>query len=410
MYLFACHLYDEEQVLERVELEHVGHGDRTGLDDGIERQRSRQRDFGTRQLELQVVDEVGERRVAKEALSGVDGRLEVADDAVAVLVDFINLGLEGTYHLLVYFHVADVHVAPVYLLAYQLAVGVFQYDVGLADLACPARRVEQQHLSAFAVLDPEVVLLVVVAEEHDVESRYLAGYGLRGILLVAVSPYAAALAGVEQAEDQVALFHLLQVLHPLLGTAYHFLKLQPFPYRLVQPVGDGWRQHTDDGNLHAFAVEHGVGVDVGQAGCRADDVGPQRWAAHLANPLVVDLMARLDVVVADGLAVVLHVVHHLGSYVLLARCHEVRPVACGLSLQYVAVVNQQQLVAVLLAEAVHVGVHPRQRSLDGLCFFHEVVGEEVAVYVARLHHLQPNGFLCLCHCSHGQARHHNANE
>ncbi len=157
---------------------------------------------------------------------------------------------------------------------------------------------------------------------------------------------------------------------------------------------------------------YGVGlqprVDVLHAGLAVlalllDDVGPEQGAAHLANPLVVDLVAGLHVVVAHGLGVVAHVVDDAGREVLVVGHDVVRPVDAGLPLQDVAVVDEQQSVAVLLPLSVDVGAGPGERSLQW-ALLHEVVGEEVAVYVARLDDLQPHGFLrglCLCRQCHG---------
>ena len=187
------------------------------------------------------------------------------------------------------------------------------------------------------------------------------------------------------------MLHLLQVLDPLLGTADHLLKLQPLPQRLVQPVGDGRRQHADNAYLDALAVENGVGLHVGILGLAVNDVGAEGWTSHFANPLVVHLVARLDVVVTHRLCVEVHVVDDAGGYVLPLGHDEVRPVAGWLSLQNVAIVNEQQVLAVFAAQLLDVCVDANQRALQGL-FLHEVIREEMPVDVAGLYDSQLNGF------------------
>ena len=184
MNLFARHVDHEEQVLEAVELEHVGHGQVAGLDDGVERERGVERYVGPRQLQLQVVYQVAEGRVAKEAVAGVDIVLESSDVSFRVLLDFVYLRLEVADHFLVNGQVAHVHVLALDVFLHELAIPVGQLNLRVAHLARPARRVQQQHLLASAVLHPEVVLLMVVAEEDDVEARHLLGHGLGGVFFI----------------------------------------------------------------------------------------------------------------------------------------------------------------------------------------------------------------------------------
>ena len=72
----------------------------------------------------------------------------------------------------------------------------------------------------------------------------------------------------------------------------------------MEPVRDGWCQHTDDGHFHALALYDGVWMNVGFSCLCVYDVSSEHGAVDLANPLVVDGMASLDVVVADGLSVI----------------------------------------------------------------------------------------------------------
>ena len=94
-------------------------------------------------------------------------------------------------------------------------------------------------------------------------------------------------------------------------------------------------------------------------------------------------MPRLDIVVAEGLSVVAEVVYDLGGHVGAVGLHVVVVVAGGLSLQYVAVVQQDEVLAVLCALLLDVGTDACHRTLHGAAL-DEVVGEEDSVHVGGL--------------------------
>ena len=193
-----------------------------------------------------------------------------------------------------------------------------------------------------------------MTKEDDVESGHLTGNGSCGVLLVSVGNDATILARVEQTENQVRALHLLEVFHPFLGTTGHLLKFHTFPHIVCQPVGNGRCEHADDSNLHAVDVMDGVGlkacvdiIGMGRTvGTGFHNIRTKQRTAHLTNPFVVNFMSRLDVVVAYGLSIVLHVVDDRGGKVLVLRHHIVRPVDAGLSLQNIAVVDQQEVITI----------------------------------------------------------------
>ena len=204
-----------------------------------------------------------------------------------------------------------------------------------------------------------------MAEEYDVEAGHLLGHGLSGVLVVVGSMDAAIQSGVEESEDEVGLLVFFDVLHPLTGTLGHFLELHALPHLAIQPLWYGGRQHTDDADFYTVTYVDGVGlqarIDVfvpGRAVLRTllDDVGTQQGASHLSDPFVVDLVAWFDIMVAYGFGIVLHIVDHTCRQVLVFRHDVVRPVDAGLSLQDVAVVNEQQPVAIILSLFSYIGI------------------------------------------------------
>ena len=207
---------------------------------------------------------------------------------------------------------------------------------------------------------------------------------------------------------------LLDIFHPFAGTRRHLFKLDTLPYRLVQPTGNGRGQQTDDAYLDAALVVDGVGlqtvVDVRRIGGSVlvtffHHVGSHQRTAHLANPLVVHLVTRFQIVVAKGLDVVFHVVDDAGRQIDLVRCNKVRPVDTRLSLHDVAIVYQQQVVAILLAFLINIAVSTHQRPVNGLALG-EVPWEEVAMNVAGLYHLQLDSLIAFRSTRHRQGTHH----
>ena len=100
-------------------------------------------------------------------------------------------------------------------------------------------------------------------------------------------------------------------------------------------------------------------------------------------------MAWLDIMVTYSLCIVLHVVDDRSGKVLIFWHHIVRPIDAGLSLQNIAVVDQQQMVAIRCAFLFNICVCTGERTLNGLTL-HEVVREEVTVNVAGLNHFHSN--------------------
>ena len=200
---------------------------------------------------------------------------------------------------------------------------------------------------------------------------------------------------------------VLDILHPFSGAAGHLLKFYALPDRFVQPVGDSGCQHTDDADLHAVDVVSGVGLQTGIDALwigRAvlvgflDNVRTQQRTAHLTDPFVVDLMAGFYIVIAHGLSIVFHIVDHRGSQVLVLRHHVVRPVHTGLPLQDIAVVDQQQVFAILLTLFLDIGVSACEGAVDGPVV-HKVPREEMPVHIARFNHFQPYGLRGRLGCS-----------
>ena len=395
------HAQHEHQVLESVQFEHVGLPHLTRLDFRVEGQWRGQRYLRLRYLQLQRVYQVSECRVAEEAVARIDGIFELAYTLSHKVLHLPDVLVEVCHHLLVYVLVLHVDDVAADRLLRQPALLESQRDVRLGYILHKAARVDAQHLLPLAVGNPFVVHLMVMSEEDDVEAGNVLGHRLSGILLILVSLDAVVQSRVEQADYQVRLLLLLDVFHPFACTGRHFLKLHALPRRSVQPIGYGRCQHADDTYLHAVLHVHRVGAQtvvdalrLGVAALRAllHDVGPQQRTAHLANPLVVHLVARLYVVVAHRLRVITHVVDHPRCQVFVLRHHEVRPIDARLTLQYVAVVNQQQVVAILLTFLTDVAVGPHQRTLQRFTL-RKVPRKEVPVHVTGFNHLQPDHLL-----------------
>ena len=328
------------------------------------------------------MDEVYEGCRTEEGVAGIHGFAEGADLALHEGLDGVCLRLEVAHKILV--DVFFGHVDEFSFLADHLAVAHLDGDAGYLLGIAGGVKTE-------CAVDGDLTLGVVVTEEDDVQSFHLLGDFLGGVLVVAVGDDASVPATVEEPDDDVGLLLFTQDFHPFAGARNHLFETHARPQVLVQPVGNGGCQHAEDGDAHALALQHQVGLDVGLAAFQVDDVRTEDGAVQFLDPLVVHLVADLDVVVAEGLGVVLQVVHHLGSDVGLVGGHEVGVVAGGLALQDVAVLKENQPVAHLLALALDVTAHAGHRARHGTALG-EVVGKECSVDVGRLHDAQRDAF------------------
>ena len=97
-------------------------------------------------------------------------------------------------------------------------------------------------------------------------------------------------------------------------------------------------------------------------------------------------MTRFYVVVAHRLCIIPHVVHHRCGQVGHRGLNKVAIVTCGLTLKNVAVVEQDHILAILLAHFVYIRTHSGQRAFL-VAAVNKVVRKETSVYVARLYYL-----------------------
>ena len=172
---------------------------------------------------------------------------------------------------------------------------------------------------------------------------------------------------MEKTEDEVGALYFFDILDPFLSTTGHLLKFNAFPDILSEPVGNGGREHADDGNLHTINIMDGVRlqtiVDILRIGrtIRAgiDDVGTEQRTTYLAYPLVIYFVTRFDVVVTYRLCIVVHVVDDLCCQVLVLWHYIVRPIYTGLALKDVTIVDEQEMViAVFLSFLINICISP----------------------------------------------------
>ena len=218
-------------------------------------------------------------------------------------------------------------------------------------------RVEAYHLLTRFIGEGIAMASVIVSEEHQVEAWHFLCHTLRCILLILSGFDTAILAAMEETDDHVWVFVVLDVFHPFLGTRHHVLEAQSAPKVLCQPVGDGWGQHAEHCHLHALTLQDDVRFHVRLAGLRFDDVGTEHRTVEFLDPFVVNGMSRFNIVITKGLCVILQVVDHICRHVAFVGGDVVVIVASWLTLQDVAVLQQDQVVLVAQSEGVHVGGH-----------------------------------------------------
>ena len=391
-----------EHVLVLVEVEHVADVDVAIADLGIVGQRRSHGDVGTGDGELQRVDEVDKSRGAEVGIAGGDGLRHRAYAPRHEAVDGGILPCEACHEVGTHVEVVDGRDLSADVLRCHAAVADGACNPDIGNGVCGVGGVEHQYGVARRCGCPHVGAHVVVAAQDDVEARDTLCH-LHGSVFAVLAAQPLCLgAGVEQAYHDVGLLLVEQYGHPAACGLLHVVEAQSLPQVGAEPHGDGGGYHAENGHAHAVALEDGVGLEVRLAGGGVDDVGTEHGIAAVGGPAVEDAAAGLHVVVAHVACHAAHEVEHVGGNVYRRGVDEVVVVCRRLSLQDVAVVDQEEVVAILLPELPHVGVHTCQAATDGTAAV-EVEGIETSVYVARLEHTQFHGALLYVS---GRHRHH----
>ena len=404
--LFARQHHDIEFVLILIEFEHIGHRDRTFLHTGIKSEWGIEGDVGSGDVQLHVEDEVGKGTAAEITVAGIDAMCQITYRTVHILGDFIDKRFEVVDEILVNRLVLHVNQRSLDGFVNDLSFLLGYHNRRISHTGSIAGRIQTRHSLTLFVHHDAVAWCVVVSIENQVETRNLLSHHLRSILAVCIRDDTAVPAAVEQTDDDIRLFILLHILHPIFGRGYHLVESQSAPQRFAQPVGNCRRHHTDDHHLYAVAIENGEWCHVGRSCGLVNDVGSQHGTVYVANPFVVNIMPRFHIVIAEGLCIVLHVVDDFGSDVLAVGLDIIGIVAHGLSLQDVAVVEQDDILAVFLAQVVYIGRYTCQRTFQ-FCSLYKIVWEKTAVNITCLDDSERYGFL-LSHCMHRYDSRHQA--
>ena len=118
-----------------------------------------------------------------------------------------------------------------------------------------------------------------------------------------------------------------------------------------------------------------------------DDVGTQYREVAVVGPTVEHRTAHLHIVVAHVASIVAHEAQHFACQVARLLVDVVIVVGRGLSLQDIAVVEQQHVVAILLAKALDIGMHTRQAAFH-ISTVDKVVGIETSMHIAGFNYSQ----------------------
>ena len=361
--LFTGEAHHVELILIFIEVEHIAHVDRTSVDGGIELERSVEGNVSLGDFELQVEDEIIEGAASEERFTAVDGVLESTNLLAHILVDFCNLRLESLHEFLVnrtFCHIgkASYHFLVshyILLLTVHLLLVEGQSNLCISYGEGVIGRVETNNRLAFHIGNSLVASGVVMAKEYYVETWHFLCNSERSILFIFRGNDSTVLTTMEDADYHVRLLVLLDVLHPFPGTGHHVLEMETAPEILCQPVRNGWSQQAEHGNLHTLAVQDDVRLDVRLASLGVDDVGSQNRAVQLLDPFVVNRMTGLNIMVTERLCIILHIVDHIRSHVASLGVHIIIIVAGGLSLQNVAILQEDNIVLIRLSKVVDVG-------------------------------------------------------
>ena len=215
-------------------------------------------------------------------------------------------------------------------------------DFGLCQCFGVGAGVEYECASALGVHHGAVGDAVVVSAEYDVESRHAACDGLCHALAEGSVAFGIPHSGMEKPYHHVGF--VAQPWHIAVGNVLDGLEFHALPQVLRHPLRYAGGDHSEHCHAYAVAFDDGIGQEVGAAVVAAYGVCAEHGHPALPCPPVVDVVSGLDVVVSDGDGVVAHMVEHVGAEVCGGGVDEVVVVCRGLSLQDVAVVEQDDAV------------------------------------------------------------------
>ena len=175
-HLLTCEVHDIDLILVLIEIEHVAYLHITSFNHFIKGERSVERDVGTGNLQLQVMDEITEGTAAEIAVAGVDSLLEHADLTVDIVIDTIYICLEMVHELFVNGEVGHADHLSCHLFIKDPSIFHRNLDLGIAHHQSYARRVEAYNNASLVVGDDVLVLRMVMTVENQVEPGYFLGY------------------------------------------------------------------------------------------------------------------------------------------------------------------------------------------------------------------------------------------
>ena len=192
---------------------------------------------------------------------------------------------------------------------------------------------------------------------------------------------------MEQAYHHIGFFLLFQDGHIFAGCLFHIVEAQAFPQVLGEPGWDAWGNHAQYSYLDAIALKNLIGLEMGLARSCFDDVGTQYREVAVVGPTVEHRTAHLHIVVAHVASIVAHEAQHFACQVARLLVDVVIVVGRGLSLQDIAVVEQQHVVAILLAKALDISMHSCQAAFH-ISTVDKVVGIEASMHIAGFNYSQ----------------------
>ena len=233
---------------------------------------------------------------------------------------------------------------------------------------------------------------VVVAEEYHVEAVDKFCNALGVVFAVIWRDDSAVPTAVEKSHHKVGFLLFANHLDPLAGTLYHVLETQSGPKLRLKPVGNSRGKQSYDCHSQPPALYNSVWMKTRLACLHINNVGSKQRTASFGYPFIIDPLACFNVVIAYCLRIVTKIVYYLGCDISRQRINKIIVVVQGLSLQYVAVVEKNHIVAVFLAQIAHIRSHPSHRATRLVPAEH-IDGEEVSVDIACFDQMQCDCFL-----------------
>ena len=159
---------------------------------------------------------------------------------------------------------------------------------------------------------------------------------------------------MEQADDEIRFLGLLYLGNPFVGRCLKFLEPEVLVGDRSEPFAHVWCDQSQDSHLEAASFQYGIRREHWLVGAYVNGIGTDQWGIEpTRHPVLVNLLAKLDVVLADYESVIANEVGSSPYDMLFSVSHIIIIIRAWLSLCHITGIEHYHLLT-LLAQLVNV--------------------------------------------------------